>query len=287
MIRSMTAFTRCSVEKGWGNATWELRSVNHRYLELDIRLPETLRELEIPLREVALKQLQRGKVECHLRYHSNENLLDVNLNHSLLQQLAALSEEVQSIWQRPIETSLIQILHWPGVLKKIETQPIVLHQDILELFNAGLQDLIAMRLREGESLQLRIRERLRQMLQGLEQIKQRLPLILQQQREKISMRIQELQLSIDPLRLEEEMLLLMQKMDIAEEIDRLEIHINEVQQALITHGPIGRRLDFLMQELHREANTLGSKSSDTEVSHLAIHLKVLIEQMREQAQNIE
>lgn len=287
MIRSMTAFTRSSIEKEWGIATWELRSVNHRYLELDIRLPETLRELESSLREAALKQLQRGKIECYLRYHPNENLLNVSLNHHILKQLAALSQEVQSSWQGPIDTSLIQILHWPGVLKKIEAQSGELNQNILELFDKALQELVARRVREGESLQSRIKERLQQMLQGLEQIKQRLPLIIKQQREKILGRIQDLQLNIDPMRVEEELLLLMQKMDVAEEIDRLEIHINEVQQALNTQGSIGRRLDFLMQELHREANTLGSKSSDTETSHVAIHLKVLIEQMREQAQNIE
>lgn len=287
MISSMTSFTRHSLQKDWGTATWELRTVNHRYFDLDIRLPETLRELEMTLRDKAAKQLRRGKIECYLRYKPAEEAKGITVNKPLVQQLAEASQEIREIWGLSSDSSLTQILAWPGVLHMAEIDKKHVHQDILTLFDESLQDLMAMRRREGLAISQRIDERLHEVLQEVAHVRERLPVVLSNQRLKILKRIEEFKLTIEPARFEEEVLLLMQKMDISEEIERLEIHVAEVRQALTSENAVGRRLDFLMQELHREANTLGSKSADAEISHAAIHLKVLIEQMREQVQNIE
>ncbi len=288
MIYSMTAFTRQSIQKEWGTATIELRALNHRYLELDFRLPEVLRELESSMREQAIEYLHRGKVECHLKYKPAESSTQhFFIDKPLVQQLARTSAEIHRLWEGEITTSLSTILNWPGVLQAKEFDKEILVSDISVLFKSALIDLVELRLREGNALAKRIEQRLDQVLSEVEKIKQRLPLVLTQQRQKILARIEEFKLTIEPHRLEEELLLLMQKMDVSEEVERLEIHVEEVRSALNASTAVGRRLDFLMQELHREANTLGSKSSDAEVTHSAIHLKVLIEQMREQVQNIE
>lgn len=287
MISSMTAFTRHSIQKDWGSATWELRTVNHRYFDLDIRLPDALRELEMSLREKAASQLRRGKIECSLRYKPAEDSKSITVNKEFVLQLAEASHEVREIWGLDVNSSLTDILSWPGVLRTVEIDKKNVNADILNLFDESLKDIIEMRRREGLATSRRIEERLHEILQAIAHVRERLPLVLTHQRTKILKRIDEFKLTIDPSRLEEEILLLMQKMDISEEIERLEIHVEEVRQALASETAVGRRLDFLMQELHREANTLGSKSADAEIAHAAIHLKVLIEQMREQVQNIE
>ncbi len=288
MIASMTAFTRCSVQRDWGSATWELRSVNHRYLEIDLKLPEHLRALEMSLRTSAQNYLWRGKFECHLKYQLADALShSLIVNKALVSKLAQAADEIKGLWPGAIDTSLRTLLTWPGVLQGIEYNQETMHQDLLQLFDESLQDLVEMRQREGKAIAERLQERLDQVLLEAAKVKQRLPVVTAQQRAKILARINEFKLTIDPQRLEEELLLLMQKMDVAEELERLEMHVAEVRQSLQSTAPVGRRLDFLMQELHREANTLGSKSSDSEVTHAAIHLKVLIEQMREQVQNVE
>ncbi|HVV69881.1 MAG TPA: YicC/YloC family endoribonuclease [Gammaproteobacteria bacterium] len=287
MIHSMTAFTRHGLQQDWGVITWELRTVNHRYFELDFRLPESLRELEMPLRERASHYLHRGKVECHLKYKPTEANAGFSINQDLIQQLAKAGQEVRSLWGDNMTTSVTSVLSWPGVLQSVELDKEALHQSVLTLFDTALREIGMIRQREGLALQQRIEERLKQVLVEVDHIKQRLPVVFTHQRHKIQARIEEFKLAIDPQRLEEEVLQLMQKMDISEEVERLEIHVDEVYQSLKTKGAVGRRLDFLMQELHREANTLGSKSADAEVTHAAIRLKVLIEQMREQVQNVE
>ena len=287
MIHSMTAFSRRSVQQDWGILTLELRTVNHRYFELDLRLPEPFRELEITLRERIASYLKRGKIECHLKYKPSDTTNKISINRDLVKQLAKAGHEISHIWETSISVSLVQLLSWPGVLQSLEVDNELLHKDLYELFNEALKDIVSTRLREGQAIQLRIEERLDQILQEISHAKKRLPLVIAQQREKILLRMNELKLTIDPLRLEEELLLLIQKMDVSEEVERLEIHVTEVRKALNTEGAVGRRLDFLMQELHREANTLGSKSADAEITHISIRLKVLIEQMREQVQNVE
>jgi uncharacterized protein (TIGR00255 family) len=287
MIHSMTAFTRHSLQQDWGVITWELRTVNHRYFELDLRLPESLRELEMPLRERASRYLHRGKIECHLKYKSAEGNTGFSINQDLMRQLAKAGQEVKEIWGNTLTASITSVLSWPGILQSVEADKEALHQSVLTLFDTALTEIGTMRQREGLALQQRIAERLDQVLVEVDRVKQRLPVVFSHQRNKIQTRIEEFKLAIDPQRLEEEVLQLMQKMDVSEEVERLEIHVDEARQTLKTKGAVGRRLDFLMQELHREANTLGSKSADAEVTHAAIRLKVLIEQMREQVQNVE
>ncbi|MDF3055204.1 MAG: YicC family protein [Gammaproteobacteria bacterium] len=290
MITSMTAFSCHAIEAEWGSATWELRTVNHRYLEMDLKLPEVLREIEGELKEIASSILRRGKVNGYLRYNPPAVSLagGIAIDTGLLAQLSKAEKEIEAVWSPGLSgLSAIDLMKWPGVLQTREVDKNTLHTSIVSLFKDTLNGLVAMRQREGEGLYCIIESRLQEVLLVVDKIKARLPVVMAQQREKICKRIDDLALSIEPKRLEEELLFLIQKMDVSEEIDRLVLHVQEVRQALGSDRPVGRQLDFLMQELNREANTLGSKSADTEVTHAAIHLKVLIEQMREQVQNIE
>lgn len=287
MISSMTAFARQSVQQDWGMAIWELRTVNHRFLEADIRLPEQFREMEMILRDLAAKKLKRGKFDCYLKFKPREGEEGLRVNKDLVKQLAKAAEEIRQTWSHDITASLTHVLAWPGVLQVTELDQARIQQDILQAFDLALDEIVKIRQREGAATAQRIQDRAQEVMQEVQAINERLPIVLNNQRQKIMARIEEFKLTIDPLRLEEEILVLTQKMDIAEEVERLEIHINEVRETLNKEGAIGRRLDFLMQELHREANTLGSKSADAEISHSAIRLKVLIEQMREQVQNVE
>lgn len=290
MITSMTAFSRHSMEAQWGTATWELRTVNHRYLEVNLNLPEALREIEGALREAVSGVLRRGRVDGYLKYiPADTNMAaGISVNTGLLRRLSTAEREIGAIWGSTLSTSSVtDLMKWPGVLQTPDVDKIVLHAAIIALFKETLTGVVSMRQREGEGLCRIVEGRLGEVLQAADKIKARLPVVMQQQREKITKRMEELALSIEPKRLEEELLFLIQKMDVSEEIDRLQLHVQEVRQTLQSTDPVGRRLDFLMQELNREANTLGSKSVDTEVTHAAIHLKVLIEQMREQVQNVE
>lgn len=287
MIASMTAFSRQTFEAEWGAVTWELRTVNHRYLEVDIKLPEMLREMEGSLKDALSSVLNRGKVNCFLKYSPATIINGMEINKTVLGELAKASTEIEEVWGSSVAISMTDLMHWPGVMQAPEVDKALLHGAVLEKFKQALEEIVAMRKKEGEGLCSIIESRLNEVLQEVDKIKTRLPIVMKQQREKICNRMEELALSIDPKRLEEELLFLIQKMDVTEEIDRLALHVQEVKQALEGGRPVGRRLDFLMQELHREANTLGSKSADAEVTHAAIHLKVLIEQMREQVQNVE
>lgn len=284
----MTAFARRSLEGEWGRLTWEIRTVNHRYLETDLRLPEALREVEGTLREWLSSRLRRGKVECYLKYRPGSQAMNITVNEALMSQLSTVTEKIKTMWGLPLSTSLTDLMNWPGLLEVSEHDKNLVHEAIITLFKESLESIVNMRQREGEAISQRIESRLVEVLEQADKVKKRLPQVMEQQRQKIQMRMKELDLAIEPKRLEEELLLLIQKMDVSEEIERLEIHVQEVRQTLNSETKaVGRRLDFLMQELHREANTLGSKSADAEVTHAAIHLKVLIEQMREQVQNVE
>ncbi len=288
MIQSMTSFARRTIHKDWGTATWEIRAVNHRYLELGVRLPDPFHELEGPVRERISSSMRRGKVECNLKYQWGIRApLSLSLNQELIKELAKAAHEASQLWQNPTQTNLIEILSWPGVLQSSEVGMEPVHQDVLTLLDTSLHDVNSMRKREGQALQRFIEERLDTVLTEIEKIKMRIPLILNNQRTKLLTRIADLNIELNPERLEQECLLLAQKTDVTEELDRLQTHVKEVRHVLKSESSIGRQLDFLMQELNREANTLGSKSIDAELSHAAVNLKVLIEQMREQVQNIE
>ena len=287
MIYSMTAFAR--VEKQLDDVTliWELKSVNHRYLEVSPRLPEAFRELEGPLREQCRKALGRGKLEVGLRYQLKGDEGELSLYEALVQQLAGAARKVGDIMRHPAPVDITAILRFPGVMQGMETDLSGHSKAALTLLDQGLKTLAEARAREGETLAGLINSRLDGVLVQVERVRAALPAILENLREKLKRRVEEVIASPDPQRLEQEIVILAQKMDVAEELDRLITHVGEVRRSLQDGGQIGRRLDFLMQELNREANTLGSKSVDTETTQAAIELKVLIEQMREQVQNIE
>ncbi|SED06829.1 YicC/YloC family endoribonuclease [Pseudomonas anguilliseptica] len=287
MIHSMTAFARAEQAGANGTLSWELRSVNHRYLEPHLRLPESFRDLEGAAREALRNGLSRGKVECTLRF-SDDNAgkaLQVDLERAA--QLVAAAESVAGLIKQPAALNPLEVLGWPGVLVADAADPQALNQRALALFNEALTELKKGREREGAELAKLLNERLDSILEQVAALRELVPQMLAGQRQKIIDRCAEMQAELDPQRLEQELVILAQKSDVTEELDRLSTHVSEVRRVLKTGGQAGRRLDFLMQELNREANTLGSKAFDTRSTQAAVNLKVLIEQMREQVQNIE
>ncbi len=287
MIYSMTAFARSEVKKEWGTAVWEIRSVNQRYLETYFRLPEQFRSLEPVLRERFRKRLQRGKVECALRFTANDSAVTkLNLNEQLAKQVLHAADWVQSHGQST-GVNPLDVLKWPGVIASEEADMDAIQADMLEGLDKAMNDFIAARGAEGETLKSLIEQRLDAIEVEAGKVAQRMPEILTWQREKIQARFEEAKLELDAARVEQEMILLAQKVDVAEELDRLNSHVAETRKILKKGGACGRRLDFMMQEFNRESNTLGSKSISTEITQSAVELKVLIEQMREQIQNIE
>lgn len=284
----MTGFARTMIEQEWGTATWEMRSVNHRYLELNFRLPDNFRSIELNLRERVHHYIKRGKVECTLKYQlASLSSSSISLNTELIQQLAAARKTISSIWSDLAAPNAINVLSWPGVIIAQEPAMDTIYQVITENFEEALSQLADTRQREGASLELFIEERLNAILTIVQKIEQRMPLVVEHFRTKLYSRVQELKADVNIDRFEQELLLFMQRIDIAEEMSRLQMHIQEVHRILQKDGAVGRQLDFLSQELNREANTLGAKSMDAEITHAVVDIKVLIEQIREQVQNIE
>ncbi len=287
MTRSMTAFARQESQQAWGTLTWEVRSVNHRFLEPHLRLPEQLRELEGALRETLRKRLSRGKVECMLRFVPEEQAQTLQVNEAFAKQLLAATEQMEQLMPVSQTINPLDLLRWPGVLEDVQIDMEEVKREALQLFNKALADLQAGREREGKELAGLIEQRLDAITLVVSDVRTKLPQILQNQRNMLRSRVADLGVDLDPQRLEQEVVLLAQKADVDEEMDRLDTHVQEVRRILKQKEPIGRRLDFLMQELNREANTLSSKSIVTDTTQSAVELKVLIEQMREQIQNIE
>lgn len=287
MIRSMTAFARIQDAGELATLVWEVKTVNHRYLEVSPRLPEAFRELDGPLRERCRQRLGRGKVEVSLRYQLKEGEQGLSLNEALVKELSDAARRVGDLMLHPAPVDVAEILRYPGVLQTAEVDSDALGKQALAVLDQTLTKLLEAREREGETLRKLIEDRLEKVLEQVVVVEQALPAILESLRERLYKRVQEVVESPDPQRLEQELVLLAQKMDVAEELDRLRAHVAEVGRTLKKGGSCGRRLDFLMQELNREANTLGSKSVDSATTQAAVELKVLIEQMREQVQNIE
>jgi len=284
----MTAFSRQQNEQEWGSLTWEIRSVNHRYLETSVRLPESLRALENGVREAVRKRLTRGKVECALRFQSEAKISsDLHLNTTLIKQLVQAKVEIEQITGTSSNLSNMEVLRWPGVIEEQDFDKTSIEKQALSLFGAAMDDLVATREREGAELQGFIKKRIDAVREIVVNVRNKMPEILVKQKQNIRDRLAELQAELEPARLEQEVSLLAQKADVEEELDRLDSHLNEVERVLNAKGQKGRRLDFLMQELNREANTLSSKSIVVETTLSAVELKVLIEQMREQIQNVE
>ncbi|MEJ3668024.1 YicC/YloC family endoribonuclease [Stutzerimonas stutzeri] len=287
MVHSMTAFARSEQAGAHGTLSWEIRSVNHRYLEPHLRLPEAFRDLEGQARDALRKGLSRGKVECTLRFAEESQRGNLQVDQERASQLIAAAESVAALIRQPAAIDPLQVLGWPGVLVGDALDPQALNQSALELFHKALEQLKEGRRREGEELAKLLGERLDSILEEVATLREQVPQMLAAQRQKILDRFSEVRAELDPQRLEQEMVLLAQKSDVAEELDRLSTHVSEVRRVLKAGGAAGRRLDFLMQELNREANTLGSKAFDPRSTQAAVNLKVLIEQMREQVQNLE
>ncbi|KAB2845426.1 MAG: YicC family protein [Burkholderiales bacterium] len=288
MILSMTGFAVVSRDLPTGSLQLELRAVNHRYLDLSMRLPDELRALEPPLREKLGGKLARGKVECRLVFNrSAPEARSLALNAPLVAQLHALSKQIADTAPGTAPLSAAEILRWPGVVVEPATAFEELARAVDQLAETALADLTATRAREGAKLAAMIEERLAGMTELVARVAPRMPIIQAAYQEKLLARLREAALDADEERLRQELALFAAKTDVAEELSRLTAHISEVRRVLKAGGNAGKRLDFLMQELNREANTLGSKSVDAELSQVAVELKVLIEQMREQVQNLE
>ena len=289
MPRSMTGFARREAKLPWGTLVWEIRSVNHRYLEPSFRLPEDFREIEPNLREAMRKALQRGKVEASLSVQwEQEGESEVGINLDKVTQLTKAAQQINGLLgEVAAPVNALEILRWPGVIQKQELDREQIHKEALDLFESALEGLIEHRTREGAELEQLILQRLDGVSAQVVTVRARMPEILAAQREKLQTKLAALQIDLDPERLEQEVVMLAQKADVDEELDRLDTHVIEVKRSLKQTDSLGRRLDFLMQELNREANTLSSKSIVSDTTQAAVELKVLIEQMREQVQNIE
>jgi uncharacterized protein (TIGR00255 family) len=288
MTRSMTAFATLSDQQDWGVLVWEIRSVNHRYLDISLRVPDEFRALEMTARERIAAKNQRGKIDCTLRFKPTADMTSsINVNESLAQAIIDACQLINKKLHQPSEMNPVDILRWPGVVHEGELNTQSVMQAALRLLDKLLNEFIACREREGERLLISIRQRCDAMAEVVTNQITRRPIVTKIFRDKLMSRLTELQTTIDMNRFEQEAAYLVQKMDIDEELDRLKSHMTELDDIFKRNEAVGRRLDFIMQELNREANTIGSKSADIETTQASVELKVLIEQMREQIQNIE
>jgi uncharacterized protein (TIGR00255 family) len=288
MIRSMTAFSREGNQGDWGALTCEIRTVNHRYLEPSFRLPDPLRDLENDFREKLRSQVRRGKVDIAMRLQLAESPAQgLRVNTELARALSAAAGQIDRILENPAPISALDVLRWPGVLGEDQPDLAAVKVAAKALFERTVSRLVRVREDEGERLRPLFEERIETIARGIASLRTRLPQLLAQQELNLRRRFENAGVEMEPERVAQEMVMLAQKTDVAEELERLEAHIAEVSDTLKRDEAVGRRLDFLMQELNREANTLSSKSIDAGVTRLAVDFKVLIEQMREQVQNIE
>lgn len=288
MIYSMTGYAAASVELESGSLSLELRAVNHRYLDLQVRMPDELRMMEMPIRDVISKQLSRGKAECRINFYTRpmKGSLD-QLNYSVLENLALLEQNIRNVFPASTPLSVAEILRCEGVMDQAVRQQEPLDIPIMELLNRVLSEFTSARAREGEKLKEFLLARVDQIESCCVSVGPRIPASIAAYEEKLSQRLSSALVELDDERLRQELVLFANKIDVDEELSRLKVHLSEIRRVLDQGGAVGKRLDFLMQELHREANTLGSKSVDTEISRASMEMKLLIEQMREQIQNLE
>lgn len=288
MLHSMTGFARQIAESPVGTLTCELRAVNHRYLDVQFKLPEEIRTKEVDLRQQIGASVKRGKLECAVHFRRAQGAgEEIAINEALVKQIGARVAEVAAMLPESKPLDPVDVLRWPGVIleREVDTEP--LYKETRKLLAEALQSLNASRSGEGERIAEMLKARCAEIGSIAADVRVRIPAVLDAVRRKQQERIAKLDVSADPERLEVELALVAQKLDVDEELDRLGSHIVEILEVIERDEPVGRRLDFLMQELNREANTLGSKSADTETTRAAVELKVLIEQMREQIQNVE
>ena len=288
MPNSMTGYGRHATDTEIGEITWELRSVNHRYLELAIRMPEELRALEPRVRECIGKRVNRGKLDVALKLRAGLGSEAVMRVDSAV--LDSLNQAIQQVRQHVDDVAAVdpvRLLQWPGVVATGGDDKEALAERVIAALEAAIDDFLASRMREGEKTAKLLRDRAGQIAEHVATVRRARSEVVQRQKDRLLAKLAELDIEHEPARLEQELVYAAQRLDIDEELDRLETHIVELDKALARQGPIGRRLDFLMQEFNREANTVGSKSNDTDTTGATVDIKVLIEQMREQVQNIE
>ena len=284
MTKSMTAFARSES----GHISWEIRSVNHRYLEVGLKVPDAFRSLEISLRNKLKARLNRGKIDCQLRIgHSQASEANLSIDEKLLEDLTGALATIIPKLETVAPVNPLEVLKWPGILSEPTEDEESIKKTVVELFDSALAQLIEMRSSEGAELRKIILEKLADLRSIVDQAAIEAPIISARQRDKMISKLNDLNIDADPGRIEQELVIMAQKSDVAEELDRLNTHIEEVSATLDSKEAVGRRLDFLMQELNREANTLSSKAVATNTTIQAVELKVAIEQMREQIQNIE
>ena len=288
MLKSMTAFARVDENHPIGNFVWEIRSINHRYLEVGFRLPEELRASEFDLRKQVQNLLSRGKVDCTFRIKTTAaSEVNLSINEKLLDKLLEQTQILRSKAPDIAEPSPIDLLNWPGVTEQVQIDQAQLTKTAKQLFDQAINALIENRKLEGDRMRELIAQRGSQLKQLVGTVRERRPDVLSAIRTKLMTRIEDMNVDMDSNRFEQELVMIAQKLDVDEELDRLDSHLTELNDVLANDKPVGRRLDFLMQELNREANTLSSKSADIVTTQAAVDMKVNIEQMREQVQNIE
>ncbi|KRG87375.1 hypothetical protein ABB34_04940 [Stenotrophomonas daejeonensis] len=286
MIRSMTAYAGGERTTPWGTLGCELRSVNHRFLEVGVRLPEELRALEPQLRERVAGRISRGKLDLVMRLRAPEAASSLAVDEALVEQLGDLARRLHSRFP-DMRINFTDLLQYPGVLRGEAADTAALHAEALVLLDEVIHGFVAAREREGNTLAAAIAERVDAVERIAAEVRTLIPAIREGQRAKLAARLADLPHPVDPGRAEQELVMWLQKLDVDEELDRLGSHIGEIRRVLRQREPVGRRLDFLLQEFNREANTLGSKSVDSRTSNAAVELKVLIDQIREQVQNLE
>lgn len=287
MTNSMTGFARVESTTEAGQLTVEFRSVNHRYLEQNLRMPEELRAFEPKIREQVQQSLARGKVDCSIRFNAVKSGATFNLNREKVQALLSTLESLENEMKNPARITSLDVLGWPGIIEDEQPDQDVLAKAVFTAVNDALEALIKMRAQEGARLATLVEQRLQAIDQIVDDLKETRAQIVSAIRDKLLARIEHLEIEFDSNRLEQEIALIAQKLDVDEELDRLKSHIKATRETLKKKEPVGRKLDFLMQEFNREANTLSSKSANSETTAAAVELKVLTEQMREQVQNIE
>ena len=288
MLHSMTGFARESAEADIGALTWEIRAVNHRYLDVQFKIPEEMRAHEQAFRQAVAARLNRGKVECSLHFRrAFDRQAELQINNELVELIGRRIKEMSAALPATGAVNPFDVLRWPGVVEQAEIEAEPLFEAALPLLEKAVEAISSMRASEGARIAEMLESRCADIAAISESVRTRMPEVLDAARAKQRQRIDRLDVEADPARLETELALIAQKLDVDEELDRLDSHLVEIRDVVARDEPIGRRLDFLMQELNREANTLASKSNDTETTRASVELKVLIEQMREQIQNIE
>ncbi|WP_150137187.1 YicC/YloC family endoribonuclease [Candidatus Enterovibrio altilux] len=287
MIHSMTAYAHQEIKDTWGSAVWEIRSVNQRYLETCIRMPEQFRSLEPIIRERFRQRFVRGKVECNLCFEATASAnTELKINEKLAKQVIHAAKRIREISGEG-HIGPFQVLRWPGVMQALEQDMDIVNKALLAGFNEVINNFTAARASEGDNMKALIEQRLNSINAEIIKVRTKMSEVINWQRERLISKLQDAKIELDSSRIEQEIILLAQKTDVTEELDRLDFHISETTKILKKGGSCGRRLDFMMQEFNRESNTLTSKSISTEITASGVELKVLIEQMREQIQNIE